>query len=143
MDHIDDACSIDILTQEPFYPEFAYNNTYGIQAVNETIYRQALDNFYKPGGCRDRIIKCQDLAAKLDSDDSGDSNDVNAACRDADQFCWTNVEGLYLRYGDVRYNQDMIPLWYHLLTSDAHSEDIMMSLILGLIRSRPISLLDS
>ncbi|KAI9793675.1 MAG: hypothetical protein M1816_007570 [Peltula sp. TS41687] len=94
---------VDILVQEPTYPEFAYNNTYGIQVINETIYRQALDSFYKRGGCRDRIVKCQNLAARLDSDESGDSEEVNSACRDADNYCWLNVESTYLQYGDRGY----------------------------------------
>ena len=93
--------SVDLLTQEPSYPEIAYNNTYGIQAINQTVYQQALDDLNKPGGCRDKIIKCRHLAAKLDQGDFGNDDEVNAACHDADMFCGNQVEGPYIEFGGV------------------------------------------
>ena len=39
---------IDLLTQELSYPEMAYNNTYGIQVINETVYKQAVNDWSKP-----------------------------------------------------------------------------------------------
>ncbi|KAL7622687.1 hypothetical protein AAE478_006365 [Parahypoxylon ruwenzoriense] len=44
--------------QAPYYPELAYRNTYGIEAVNETIYNYMKMNYYFPGGCRDSIDLC-------------------------------------------------------------------------------------
>ncbi|KAK9778452.1 putative Alpha/Beta hydrolase protein [Seiridium cardinale] len=37
--HLD---TLGIVTQMPFYPEFAFNNTYGIQAINKTVYEAAV-----------------------------------------------------------------------------------------------------
>ncbi|KAL8970015.1 MAG: hypothetical protein Q9197_004047 [Variospora fuerteventurae] len=87
---------IDLLIQEPYYPEFAYNNTYGIQSISESLYRQALDNWNRPDtGCRARILECQRLAAEGDPDATGDDATVNQACSDADKYCSDFVEAQY------------------------------------------------
>jgi carboxypeptidase C (cathepsin A) len=93
---------IDLLTQAPSYPEMAYNNTYGIQVINETVYRQALDAWSRPQGCRDLIVTCRALAREGDPAMFGNNATVNAACIEADQFCSNEVEGPYF-YGDRGY----------------------------------------
>jgi len=111
---------VDLLTQELSYPEMAYNNTYGIQAINQTLYQQAVDSFNKPGGCKDLIIKCRDLAAVGDPNFIGNNDTVNAACMDADSYCSNNVEGPYVvdsgrNYYDVAaVNPDPFPFSYFL-----------------------------
>ncbi|EFE44055.1 carboxypeptidase S1, putative [Trichophyton verrucosum HKI 0517] len=42
---------IDRLVQWPAYPQMAYNNTYGIEAVNASIHAGMLDALYRDGGC--------------------------------------------------------------------------------------------
>jgi hypothetical protein len=104
--------SIDLLTQELSYPMIAYNNTYGIQTINETVYKQAVNDFSKPGGCKDLIVKCRSMAAKLDPLDYGNNPKVNAACQDADNFCSNNVEGPYIEYSGVSYSlPDILPMY--------------------------------
>ncbi|KAI9808965.1 MAG: hypothetical protein M1826_003943 [Phylliscum demangeonii] len=111
---------VDLLSQAKSYPTFAYNNTYGIQAINETLYRQALNDLSKPGGCLDLITNCRALAAQLDQDDFGNSSAVNEACQQADTFCSLNVEGPYINYGGRGYydighlNPDPFPPSYHI-----------------------------
>lgn len=88
---------IDILEQELSYPEFAYNNTYGIEAINFTLYQQAIDNFNRPGtGCKDQLIRCQTLAAKYDPNAFGSNITVNQICSDASDYCGNEVEGQYV-----------------------------------------------
>ncbi|KAI5779171.1 Alpha/Beta hydrolase protein [Geopyxis carbonaria] len=94
---------VDLLTQAPSYPEFAYNNTYGIQAINETMYDGAIDALERPGGCRDQIMDCRRLAAALDPDDDGAVARVNAVCAAADSTCTTAVEGPYLASSNRSY----------------------------------------
>lgn len=36
--------------QMPYYPEFAYRNQYGIEAINESVYEFAKMAYYFPGG---------------------------------------------------------------------------------------------
>lgn len=81
----------------------AYNNTYGIQAINQTSYQGAVDAFNKPGGCRDRIIKCNDLATAGDPNFIGNNATVNLACQDADAYCSNNVEGPYITESGRNY----------------------------------------
>lgn len=57
---------LDTVVQGEFYPEFAYNNTYGIQIINESEYNDLKDLWTKPGGCKDRVLACQ--AALRDRD---------------------------------------------------------------------------
>ena len=109
---------IDLLTQAPSYPEMAYNNTYGIQVINETVYRQALDAWSRPQGCRDLILTCRALARDGDPMMYGNNGTVNLACMEADQFCSNQVEGPFF-YGDRGYydithiNPDPFPPPYY------------------------------
>ena len=48
----------DYKIQAPYYPEFAVNNTYGIKAVNDTIYNMMKSMYWIPYGCADQIDIC-------------------------------------------------------------------------------------
>lgn len=88
---------IDLLEQELSYAEFAYNNTYGIQAINQTLYQTAIDTFNRPQtGCRDQIIRCQTLTGEYDLLAMGTNQTVNKICSAASQFCEDKVEGQYV-----------------------------------------------
>ncbi|KAI1162958.1 Alpha/Beta hydrolase protein [Nemania serpens] len=73
--------------QMPYYPEFAAHNTYGIKAVNETIYNFMKMSWEFPGGCRDAIAYC------VDGDRS--TPDGLAVCSQAVGMCRNLVEGPY------------------------------------------------
>lgn len=95
---------VDLLTQELAYLTMAYNNTYGIQAINESLYQQGVDAFNEPEtGCRDLIMTCRSLAAQGDPDFIGTNDTVNSACQDATQFCQGEVESLYVDYSGRNY----------------------------------------
>ena len=76
------AC-IDSLDSGRAYPDMAFNNTYGIQAINESIYEQAVHEWEREGGRKDKIIACQKVAQQLDPDDRGNVEEVNKVCRGA------------------------------------------------------------
>lgn len=97
---------IDLLVQAPSYPQYAYNNTYGLQAINKTIADKALNDFYKPNGCRDKINVCRTLAAQSDPLNYGNNRTVNLACRDADNYCTNQLEGPFTEYGKVRAQRE-------------------------------------
>ncbi|KAI9374944.1 Alpha/Beta hydrolase protein [Aspergillus egyptiacus] len=87
---------VDLLVQGLAYPEMAYNNTYGIEAINETVYERAVHSWSKPGGCKDRILRCRSLAREGDPHMYGHNKTVNDACQDADSYCGNNIEGPYV-----------------------------------------------
>lgn len=95
---------IDLLIQEPYYPEMAYNNTYGIQAINQSVYQESLDNFNRPEtGCKALIIKCQQLATEGDPQATGNNDTVNEACSRANIYCSDNVESAYIEISGRNY----------------------------------------
>ncbi|KAI9852598.1 MAG: hypothetical protein M1838_000252 [Thelocarpon superellum] len=108
---------VDLLTQAVSYPTIAYNNTYGIEAINQSSYEAALEAFHQPGGCRDQILKCRSLAAEADPNSFGNNPDVDNACRAAGDYCSDKVEGAYFSanrgYYDIAHlNPDPFPPSY-------------------------------
>jgi len=73
--------------QMPYYPEFAFRNTYGIKGVNETIYNFMKMNWEFPAGCRDSLAAC----AAADRT----TLDGKALCSQAVNVCRNLVEGPY------------------------------------------------
>ena len=61
----------------------AYNNTYGIEVINETEYQTQMDQWNKPGGCKEKNTECHEMAKKNDPLDLGDREKVNAICIEA------------------------------------------------------------
>ncbi|KAL7807949.1 Alpha/Beta hydrolase protein [Trichoderma aethiopicum] len=57
---------LDSVIQEEAYIDFPYNNTYGIQVFNQSIYEELKHNFTKPKGCRDQIKRCQQSLSLFD-----------------------------------------------------------------------------
>jgi Serine carboxypeptidase len=86
----------DMLTQAAFYPEIAFNNTYGIKAITLDEYEASKLAFSKPGGCRSLTETCRALATKFDPDNHGNVPLVNEACIAADNYCGNFVLGPYL-----------------------------------------------
>ncbi|KIV90011.1 hypothetical protein PV10_07361 [Exophiala mesophila] len=110
---------IDRQVQWPSYPHIAYNNTYGIETVNETIYKQMNDAYYGRGGCRDRIEDCRALSIQYDPSQRGLNTSVNSICQDAESFCSENIRDPYIKYSGRNYydfatlNPDPFPApWY-------------------------------
>jgi carboxypeptidase D len=94
---------VDLLTQDLSYADFAYNNTYGIETINQTVYEAAIDAWNKEGGCRDQILECRALAAVGDPLSLGNNETVNSACADASDYCSNALEGPYIEFGGRGY----------------------------------------
>lgn len=77
---------VDALIQTPFYPKFAVNNTYGIQALSNTDASAALSQFTSDG-CQVAIAQCRAAANRLDPQGEGDVQTVNDVCSQADYAC--------------------------------------------------------
>ncbi|KAI0541759.1 carboxypeptidase S1 [Xylaria digitata] len=112
---------IDRQVMYPYYPHMAYNNTYGIQAVDESIYLSMVDAWEREGGCRDQIAECIEVAQAYDPDNIGINATVNRICMAAETFCSTEVRGPFLEYSNNNYydlatqNPDPFPASFHYL----------------------------
>lgn len=73
--------------QTPYYPQFAFNNTYGIQAITQADALDALSQFNAAGGCQEQMQNCRTKAAAIDPEDEGDHIEVNLVCYNAQQAC--------------------------------------------------------
>ena len=90
---------IDYLSQELSYPTIAYNNTYGIQAIDKATYDAALAHWNEPEtGCLAQILQCQAAEAQGDPNNYGNNNSVSDACSEAVYTCNGYVDGPYSEY---------------------------------------------
>lgn len=86
---------IDFLYSMEGYPEFAFNNTYGVHFTTEALYHEAMDNITKSEGCLDAIKQCRRLGEVGDENFSGSNQTVNEACSVAVATC----EGIIGAFG--------------------------------------------
>ena len=95
---------IDLIVQSPFYPLFAYNNTYGIQAISLVDELNAASAFEAADGCLQLTSACRSTEASLDPTDIGNVSAVNSACTQAQAYCESNVIGPYTLSGRSVYD---------------------------------------
>ncbi|MCJ1426652.1 hypothetical protein MMC29_004555 [Sticta canariensis] len=91
---------VDQAIQAPYYPEFANHNTYGIKAVNDTVYDYMKFACFFDGGCLTALEYC--YYANRTSDVG------QQLCFQATDQCRTNVEQPYYAYSgrgvyDIRH----------------------------------------
>ncbi|KAK4159534.1 Alpha/Beta hydrolase protein [Cladorrhinum sp. PSN259] len=96
---LQNAC-LDVNIFGASFPEFAYHNTFGIEAYSQEIYDQARTNFTKSGGCTDLIAACRAAAAMGDPLGHGNNETVNEICVGATEICFGLVQGAYTTYSN-------------------------------------------
>ncbi|KAI1618682.1 carboxypeptidase [Exophiala viscosa] len=89
---------IDFETSMAGYPQFAYNNTYGIQYYNQSMYEDAMAALNKSDGCLDLIQQCRAAGQVGDPSFLGNNATVNELCTDAFNLCFTIIEPLNVLY---------------------------------------------
>jgi len=89
----------DFLSQGAFYPEMAFNNTYGLQVITPDEYEASKLAYSQPGGCRDLTETCRALATEFDPNNYGNVPLVNDACILAGDYCVNFVAGPLLSSG--------------------------------------------
>jgi carboxypeptidase D len=87
---------IDFAITAASYPDIAYNNTYGFQAMSKADYEALLVN---PTACTALVDKCQQLAASYDPNNYGNNVTINSACSSAYGYCYLYVEADFLKSG--------------------------------------------
>ncbi|GME24387.1 carboxypeptidase s1 [Neofusicoccum parvum] len=104
---------IDERIQAPFYPEMAVNNTYGIKAVNDSIYTFMKQAYEVPGGCRGQLDLCAKALEKAPT-----AEDTYRYCSSAATSCHNFVEQPYYDFGgrgayDIRVsNETELPSYW-------------------------------
>lgn len=88
---------VDPLVQDKYYPTFAYNNSYGIEAISLTEELNALNNYTNQ--CVPAILACRSGGADI----YGDNSAVNAACENANAIC-DGIVSLAVRNGVYPYD---------------------------------------
>ncbi|KAK1752302.1 serine carboxypeptidase [Echria macrotheca] len=58
---------LDMMVQGESYVTFPYNNTYGIQVFNQSLYEKLLDDWQRPGGHRDQLAACRESLKKSEN----------------------------------------------------------------------------
>ena len=92
---------IDDGIQDYYYPFFAYNNTYGIQAVSQVDELNSLQIFKNI--CLPAINACRSAMNSTGTELYGDVNSINSICQQA-QFSCNNVSRPYLASGRNVYD---------------------------------------
>ncbi|KAH6625182.1 Alpha/Beta hydrolase protein [Boeremia exigua] len=131
--HIDtvglvNAC-IDIDTQIEFYPEFAYNNTYGLQLINDTQYESAHAALPE---CKRMTATCRALADAKDPRGLGNQPDVNKACLGAFLYCFSNLHDDFYKSGRNQFDiavpalpESFPPKWAAGYLNDAETQQAL------------------
>jgi hypothetical protein len=93
---------IDVMTEGAGYPEMAFNNTYGIQVYNQTVYEAAKAELNRPGdGCLALIQACRQAGEVGDPQHLGTNDTVNQICVAATNSCFGLVQGAYTSTSNV------------------------------------------
>lgn len=89
--------------QQPKFPLFGFNNTYGIQAIDAGVYQGVTRKWAAEDGCGTNIAACRKEAAKCDADNMGVRGTCNAynLCAHSSTVCST-VAGGYTLLSKVR-----------------------------------------
>ena len=103
--------AIDLGQSMPFYPEYAFNNTYNKPLISEDMYLGAKNNYTKEGGCQNLIARCRALGKEGDPDFKGNNETVNTACQLATSYCMINVASGVLFQGVSLNPDNNFPLW--------------------------------
>ena len=95
---------VDLLTQAPFHPRYAYQNSYGIEAISQLQQLNTLSAYRSANGCQQATLNCRALAGALDPLGNGNNAAVNEACSAAQYLCQTQVVGPYALSGRSIYD---------------------------------------
>lgn len=89
---------IDELIQSYWNSVFAYNNTYGIQAFDQTDELNGLGLYSGTNGCHDSILACRNAVDATDPDNEGDVSATNLLCMTALGAC-SRIDALFSQSG--------------------------------------------
>ncbi|EME46510.1 hypothetical protein DOTSEDRAFT_70498 [Dothistroma septosporum NZE10] len=78
---------------------FAYNNTYGVQAINKTLYEASMKEFHRPFGVKQAIDECRQAEKATDPHDHGHVALTNKICAGAAEAAGNVSDDVFVREG--------------------------------------------
>lgn len=100
---------VDALIQAPSLASFTFNNTYGIQAIDQTQYLNLLSDFRAPNGCQSWVTQCRERMKA--SDPEGETFDAatTAVCVKAGDLCYALIGKTLQQAGRNAYDIRVTP----------------------------------
>ncbi|GAO16841.1 hypothetical protein UVI_02011650 [Ustilaginoidea virens] len=96
---------VDAVIQEEASIIFAFNNTYGIQAINQTVHDALMHNYTRSGGCRDQIIQCQKELVGLDKSIVHAAKELpRTLCSTMQDACLSSGEEAFQESNNARFD---------------------------------------
>lgn len=93
---------IDDLIQNYYQVQYAYNNTYGLQTIDQLDQLNSLRSLEQD--CIPAINACRRAAANSDPGNEGDVADVNDLCNQAQMSCYNTSASAFLKSGRNVYD---------------------------------------
>ncbi|PYI04632.1 lysosomal protective protein precursor [Aspergillus sclerotiicarbonarius CBS 121057] len=118
---------MDVTIQEEAYITWPYNNTYGLQIFNQSVYEELMDNWTRPGGCRDRAKACEAALKERESDPSYSKN-ITEICDALSLECDEN--GPISRYHTFNHG------WYDI--AHPHNDPFPAKHMLGYLKQESV-----
>ncbi|KAL1297362.1 hypothetical protein AAFC00_004903 [Neodothiora populina] len=94
---------VDQLIQSYWNSIYAYNNTYEIQAFDQTDELNGLGLYSGLNGCHDSVMACRSAVNSTDPDNEGDVDATNQLCKIAASAC-NMIDALYVESGRDVYD---------------------------------------
>lgn len=79
---------VDDVVQSEAYSFMAWNNTYGVKAINETTKHKQLYELYRPNGILDQARECQRLDRVLRKAEEARDGDENISPHYVEEYCF-------------------------------------------------------
>ncbi|KAF2690181.1 carboxypeptidase S1 [Lentithecium fluviatile CBS 122367] len=97
---------VDMLIQMPFTASFVFNNTYGLQAIDQTKYLNLLSDFKAPDGCQERVKRCRERMRVRDPEGQGEKFDdaTSFVCAKASDACYKLLGAVIEQSGQNPYD---------------------------------------
>lgn len=94
---------VDDLIQDYYLSLYAFNNTYGVQAITQTEELNGLGDYSNTNACHASILACRNAMSSTDPDGYGDVASTNLLCENAQYTC-NNITIAYQESGYSVYD---------------------------------------
>jgi hypothetical protein len=69
-----------------------FNNTYGLQTIDQTSYLNLLSDFRSANGCKERVSQCRERMKVIDPEGERFDQEASSVCDSASNACYKLLE---------------------------------------------------